>query len=106
MEIGRADDADLACVDKLAECLENIVLRNLLVVLVRVIEIDAIGAEPLERGFGRRRDTRRCELSPPSPASMPTFVASSTASRLPDVFSHSPIMLSDSPPECPSIHAE
>ncbi len=62
VEVRRADDAHLSGIDELAEGLEDSLLRHRVVILMRVIEIDAIRAETLERCFGRCRDTRRLEL--------------------------------------------
>ena len=49
-------------IDQLAERFEDSLLRDILVVLMCIIEIDPIGAETLERGFGRGGDARGREL--------------------------------------------
>ena len=55
-EVGRADDADLAGLDRGIERLGDIaqILRR--IVAMRQIAIDIIGAEPRQRGVDRRGD--------------------------------------------------
>ena len=53
--VGDADVADLARVDQLGERGDGLLERHRLVVEVRVVEVDVVGAEALERGVGGRR---------------------------------------------------
>ena len=62
MEVRRADDTDLARIDEFPERFERGVLRGRLVVLMREIEIDPVGAEALERRVTGRGDPRGGEL--------------------------------------------
>ena len=64
MEVGRAENAHLAGLHQLGERFERCLLRRVIVVLMREIEIDTIGAEPRERRIARCRDARRVQLLP------------------------------------------
>jgi two-component system OmpR family sensor kinase len=57
-EVRGRDVPGLAVGDDLAERGDRLLQRGLLVVLVRVVQVDVVGAEPLERVVDRRPDDR------------------------------------------------
>src|SRR4029453_1849805 len=59
LEVGGADEAQLARLHELAVGRERLLLRRGLVVAVGLEEVDAVGVEPLQRILGRALDVRR-----------------------------------------------
>src|SRR6185312_895717 len=55
-EVGCADEPHLACTDELRVSLEGLVDRRVRIVAMRLIEIDVLGIQPLQRALHRTQD--------------------------------------------------
>jgi hypothetical protein len=73
--------ADRAGSDEAVERAQRLLERRLLIVEVRVVEVDAIGLQALERSAGLALD-RLCVQVATSPRPPPTFVARTICARL------------------------
>ena len=60
-EVRRRDGAHLARADERVEGVEVLLLRHVLVVVVGVVEVDAVRPQPAQRVVARRRDVRRAQ---------------------------------------------
>ena len=60
--LGQADVADLALGDEFGEGADGVFDRRLRVDPVLVVEVDVVGAEPLERALDRGADVRRAAV--------------------------------------------
>ena len=81
-----------------------LLLRDVGVVAVGVVEVDVVGLQAAQRVVDGRGDVGRRQ--PGTVGLLNTFVWISTRSRLPREASHSPMIVSDSPPVLPGTHCE
>ena len=85
--LGEAEGADLALGDQLADRADGLLDRGVRVDPVLVVQVDVVGAEPLQRALDGRADVGRPAVEIPGPApaceTRPNFVASTTWSRRP-----------------------
>ncbi len=61
---GQAEVADLALGDELGHGADGLLDRGVGVDAVLVVEVDVVGAEPLQRAFDREADVRRAAVEP------------------------------------------
>ena len=85
--LGQADVADLALRDQLGEGADGVLDGRVRVDPVLVVQVDVVGAEPLQGPFDRGADVRRAAVEVPGPPpaweTKPNFVARTTLSRRP-----------------------
>ena len=83
--LGQADVPDLALGDQLGQRADGLLDRRVRVDPVLVVEVDAVGAEPLQGALDGGADVRRAAVEHPGPPpaceTKPNFVASTTSSR-------------------------
>jgi hypothetical protein len=82
---GESDVADLALRDEFCERPDRLFDRRVRVDAMLVVEVDVVGAEPLERTFDRGANVGRAavDAGPAGVGMNPNFVATTTRSRRP-----------------------
>ena len=104
--VGRGDVRHLARAHELVERGERLLERRRGVVAMGEVQIDALDPQAPERRLAAVDDLLRPSPGGTSSAPLPTFVATMRPSRRGPRASHSPMIVSDSPPRCPSIQDE